>query len=900
MEEADKVSSTAPPDGAPRDIIMNEAAAVAPTPTDETLRSAEEHSPENTNRTNLTTAEITSAPRITEETSAPEKTSAPRITEETSAPEMTEVTSTAQTTEENITAQKTEVTAPQTTEENITPQISEDASAPEMTEETITPQTTEETTTAQKTEENITPEKTEITSAPEMTEDSLTTQIAEISSTWQITEETSRPEPAEDRFTPAAGEEPPEAAAAAAAPPETPSSCSEPQPREESLTAPQQEEEAPRGSLSEPESSRHAASEHREPSPSHEPEPSVAAAAVAPALLQFPPDRYDSPPIASRASASLAMDPLGHKDSAASDPDVLSQSNDDFMFEMKKSPFQSFPPVSDNLEEATAARRSVEVSESPSPDLVQDAYDEGHVLSEELKPETDADAPVSLSYAPSDLYSNITTASDDRPTSLPDILKSSPMNPEKLDSGSSEGSPDFSPVHRSVDDSPNSPFPANNTFAFDTKNLLLKEMAEETEARAVERAKTEVENNSKQSFTAFDLVKETDVPLKSDDLLKDKEVISQSEVQMADRFECLGFPGEPSDSESPSADSFSPVLDAVTQEPSEQERRAIQGAMDTAEEASEQEVSSEEFEFVERPPRGAAEEFLEMQDSLAFSKPSEMLQDEDQSPKLEPQEAADHTPTIKDADKQSSYHLLTQASDKPFPARGKAGLESDFQEISPAPVICPPVDKPGAEEKEAEGSMCDLRATAVLELLYWRDVRASGLVLGCSLFLLLSLLSCSIISVLSYSSLALLSLTLSFRTYRGVLQAIQKSDEGHPFKQYLAQDVFLSKDVVQRHSDMVLSRINGALKELRRLFLVEDLIDSLKFAAFLWVLTYIGAWFNGLTLLILGLIGAFSGPIVYERHQTQIDQFIFKLKSRVKDVTGQIQAKVPGAKKKSE
>uniref|UniRef100_A0A671QCK2 Reticulon n=1 Tax=Sinocyclocheilus anshuiensis TaxID=1608454 RepID=A0A671QCK2_9TELE len=180
-----------------------------------------------------------------------------------------------------------------------------------------------------------------------------------------------------------------------------------------------------------------------------------------------------------------------------------------------------------------------------------------------------------------------------------------------------------------------------------------------------------------------------------------------------------------------------------------------------------------------------------------------------------------------------------------------------------------------------------LQFPSVLELLYWRDVRASGLVLGCSLFLLLSLLSCSIISVLSYSALALLSLTLSFRTYRGVLQAVQKSDEGHPFKRYLDQDVALSKDVVQRHSDVVLSQINGALKELRRLFLVEDLIDSLKFAVFLWVLTYVGAWFNGLTLLILGLIGAFSGPIVYETHQTQIDQFIFTLKSRVKDVKGQ-------------
>ncbi|XP_016420323.1 reticulon-4-like [Sinocyclocheilus rhinocerous] len=621
-----------------------------------------------------------------------------------------------------------------------------------------------------------------------------------------------------------------------------------------------------------------------------------------------PTDRCHSPSIASQASASLAMDSVGHKDSAAFDPDVLSQSDDDFMFETKKSPFQAFPPVSDGFGETTAARRSVEVSESPSPDLVQDAYDEAHAQSEELEQDTDADAPVSLSYAPSHLFSEINTTSDDRPTSLPDILKSSPLNPDKLDSGSSEESPDFSPFHRSMDDSPNSPFPANSPIGFDSKISLLKEMTEETEARAVKKAKLE----AVQSFAAFDLVKETDVPPKSDGLLKDKEdaeVFSQTAVQTADRFECLSFPSgtsrEPSDSESPSADSFSPVLDAVTQEPSsfsaEQERRAIQGAMDAAEEVSEQEVSSEEFEFVERPPRGASEEFLEMQDSLAFIKPSEMLQDEDRSPKLEPQEAADHMPATEDAANQSSYHLLTQASDKPSPARGKAGLESDLLEICPAPVIHPPVDKTGAEEEEAEvGSMCDLSTAAVLELLYWRDVRSSGLLFGCSLFLLLSLLTCSIISVLSYSALALLSVTVSFRIYRGVLQAVQKSDEGHPFKQYLEKDVALSKDVVQRHSDAVLSRIDGVLKELRRLFLVEDLIDSLKFAVFLWVLMYVGAWFNGLTLLILGLIGAFSGPVVYEKHQTPINQFISTLKSRVKDVMGQIQAKVPGAKKKSE
>ncbi|XP_026801191.2 reticulon-4b isoform X4 [Pangasianodon hypophthalmus] len=188
----------------------------------------------------------------------------------------------------------------------------------------------------------------------------------------------------------------------------------------------------------------------------------------------------------------------------------------------------------------------------------------------------------------------------------------------------------------------------------------------------------------------------------------------------------------------------------------------------------------------------------------------------------------------------------------------------------------------------------------VVELLYWRDVKNSGIVFGASLLLLLSLSVCSIISVLSYVALALLSVTISFRIYKGVLQAIQKSDEGHPFKLYLEQDVSLPDEVVRKYSDVALSRINAAINELRRLFLVEDLVDSLKFAVLMWILTYVGALFNGLTLLILGLVAMFTCPVVYEKHQAQIDHYIALVRNQVKDIVEKIQAKIPGAKKKVE
>ncbi|XP_063774709.1 reticulon-4 isoform X4 [Pseudophryne corroboree] len=188
----------------------------------------------------------------------------------------------------------------------------------------------------------------------------------------------------------------------------------------------------------------------------------------------------------------------------------------------------------------------------------------------------------------------------------------------------------------------------------------------------------------------------------------------------------------------------------------------------------------------------------------------------------------------------------------------------------------------------------------VVDLLYWRDIKKSGAVFGASLFLLLSLTVFSIVSVSAYIALGLLSVTISFRIYKGVLQAIQKSDEGHPFKSYLESNVAVSEDLVQKYCNVALGHINCTLKELRRLFLVEDLVDSLKFAVLMWVFTYIGALFNGLTLLILALISLFSIPVIYERHQTQVDHYLALISKNVKSTTDLIVSKVPGLKRKTE
>ncbi|XP_051511721.1 reticulon-1b isoform X1 [Myxocyprinus asiaticus] len=187
-----------------------------------------------------------------------------------------------------------------------------------------------------------------------------------------------------------------------------------------------------------------------------------------------------------------------------------------------------------------------------------------------------------------------------------------------------------------------------------------------------------------------------------------------------------------------------------------------------------------------------------------------------------------------------------------------------------------------------------------MELLYWRDLKQSGLVFGSVLLLLFSLMQFSVVSVVAYLALAALSATISFRVYKSVLQAVQKTDEGHPFKAYLDVEMSLSHDQLQRYAENAQYYINSTLKELRRLFLVQDLVDSLKFAVLMWLLTYLGALFNGLTLLIMVVVSMFSMPVVYEKYQAQIDQYVDLIRTQVNSVVGKIQEKIPGAKRKAE
>ncbi|XP_039640370.1 probable serine/threonine-protein kinase kinX isoform X4 [Perca fluviatilis] len=547
----------------------------------------------------------------------------------------------------------------------------------------------------------------------------------------------------------------PQAAAAAAAAPEPEPAA----PKSDALPAAEPRKTAPAPA----EAAEQPAVTEEPPAPaSYVPSPSKAQPHP---LMQFPTEPWDSPFLASQDNSKVSMDSFS-KDTApisssGYEPDLhdnQSDEDDDLMYEVKKNnnPFEGYSPLADSgyshFGDSKSDSRASKMSESPTPDLVQygqtgESHDTPQSFSDDGKTfETGKMAPDSLMQSVNQFSSGLKDDDDEDydeqeedsalPPSLPDILKSSPLNPEKMDSGSSEGSPEQSPIlERRMMESPNPPInlSANNPFAFDAKVSLLKEMTEELEVQG----KGKVDDDDDKGFDAFDLVKgaEETAPSK----VKEEEPVkieqkdwfsSHDSPKMTKTFEPLDFqskktPTEDSDSESPTADSLSPVLEAMAKNPAifqvETEKTDQKMEMEEpelAEEVSEHEVSSEEFEFIERPPRGVIDEFLEALDTSKFasSKPPEIPMDDDddlsfgQQRDVAPFSAPPVTkvappPEVEEeAPSQSSYLLLTQAS----PQKSKAELEKlDIQQPAPpqAPLVYSPVRKP--EEAAAEKGVGD-------------------------------------------------------------------------------------------------------------------------------------------------------------------------------------------------
>lgn len=79
-------------------------------------------------------------------------------------------------------------------------------------------------------------------------------------------------------------------------------------------------------------------------------------------------------------------------------------------------------------------------------------------------------------------------------------------------------------------------------------------------------------------------------------------------------------------------------------------------------------------------------------------------------------------------------------------------------------------------------------------------------------------------------------------------------------------------------------KVEWILENLRELLLVKNVANSVKFGLALYIMTYIGARFNFLTLCLISTIGVFVFPKVYELKKDEIDKVWALVKDKLKEL----------------
>ncbi|KAK2828465.1 hypothetical protein Q5P01_019499 [Channa striata] len=175
-------------------------------------------------------------------------------------------------------------------------------------------------------------------------------------------------------------------------------------------------------------------------------------------------------------------------------------------------------------------------------------------------------------------------------------------------------------------------------------------------------------------------------------------------------------------------------------------------------------------------------------------------------------------------------------------------------------------------------------ATKLVDLVYWRNMRRTGVVFTGLVVALVSLFQLSAITVLSHICLGIMCITFTVRLYYKLLELLRWNPGVHPFQSCLDYDSSLTdKETVMLVEEVVLL-IAFAVTEIKRLLFIDSMIDSIKFVVLLYMLTYVGVLTTGLTLLITAVIAVFSLPLLYKRQQVRIRKVVRAVRAFVKTI----------------
>eukprot|EP00092_Neocalanus_flemingeri_P080029 GFUD01099777.1.p1 GENE.GFUD01099777.1~~GFUD01099777.1.p1 ORF type:complete len:218 (-),score=58.55 GFUD01099777.1:52-630(-) len=177
-------------------------------------------------------------------------------------------------------------------------------------------------------------------------------------------------------------------------------------------------------------------------------------------------------------------------------------------------------------------------------------------------------------------------------------------------------------------------------------------------------------------------------------------------------------------------------------------------------------------------------------------------------------------------------------------------------------------------------------------ILNWSDPALSGLIFGSGLVFLLSLSHFSLLSVVAYFALTLLLFGVVCKLYVHLMGTLKKPCTD-PLAKIETIDLAISGENVDSMLSSIVEALNTSVVQLKGLCLVQNYVDSAKFAAALYIATFIGAIFNTLTLLTVTWVGMFVVPTVYEKNQTKVDEVLGQVKTQYEAINQKVAAMMP-------
>lgn len=189
----------------------------------------------------------------------------------------------------------------------------------------------------------------------------------------------------------------------------------------------------------------------------------------------------------------------------------------------------------------------------------------------------------------------------------------------------------------------------------------------------------------------------------------------------------------------------------------------------------------------------------------------------------------------------------------------------------------------------------------VSHVFHWKKPIETGVYFSIGATMIIALTFFSIISVVAYSALGLILASSLIRVYKAIMNTLGKSTEtpfDHVWDKVLSLNVSLSPEKTHEFLDASLGSLNSSFVYFKQVLLVEDKFATLKVGLFLYLLTYIGAWFNGMTLITVTYLALFSVPVFYEKNKTKIDEYVNFATGQVTSVISKVSSTVLGGSSK--